>query len=312
MALAIDASTPAAYKGNIAATSVILNPFTPPVNSQIWVFVGWDSNAGAVFGVSSSPALTWNTVSQPDPIAGSAGAGVFYANVSTSQAYTLTVTSTSGPFSGQTVYPLVITGAETTWGGALKRWGLSAASNPYLSNTVSGAPGNIVATATGSMFFGICTDWNGVAFASAQLRIGANQTYIDDHDEGSNYASAIFRSTGTLTSGNSYDAGFDSSKTNFTLQVVEIRPGGPAAPILTAELWENGSLKQSLGTYSVNAEGIASFPWDAASLSSLAGTNVELRISADADTDIGAIEWQAVTEYVTVIPLIESWGLILI
>lgn len=73
----------------------------------------------------------------------------------------------------------------------------------------------------------------------------------------------------------------------------------PSIGTLTAELWENGSFKQSLGTAIVAADGVVAFSWDAATLTALSGTNVELRLSSDIDMDVGSVEWNAATVIVT-------------
>lgn len=86
-----------------------------------------------------------------------------------------------------------------------------------------------------------------------------------------------------------------------------------SSPTVTAELWENGVFKQSLGSALVAADGVFSFTWDAATLTAISGANVELRISSDLDLDVGAIEWNALETVIGVLPstAVETWDAIL-
>ena len=90
----------------------------------------------------------------------------------------------------------------------------------------------------------------------------------------------------------------------------------PSGPVVTAELYENGVLKQFLGSREITADGVLSFNWDAATLAALSGANVELRLTSDADIDIGAIEWNAILGVPTGPPAVptyvEQWGAIAI
>jgi hypothetical protein len=101
--------------------------------------------------------------------------------------------------------------------------------------------------------------------------------------------------------------------TTSSIAAVELLAG--ASPVLTAELWEGGVFKQTLGTYPVSGPGIVSVPWDASVLASLAGTNAELRITSDIDLDIDAVEWNYITTGVSggapPPTQVESWNSIL-
>lgn len=85
-------------------------------------------------------------------------------------------------------------------------------------------------------------------------------------------------------------------------------------PVVTAELWENGSFKSSIGNSVISAEGIVEFTWDASTLTALSGANVELRLSSDNPVDIDAVQWVAYRQLGAALPSAtgESWGLVLI
>jgi hypothetical protein len=80
-----------------------------------------------------------------------------------------------------------------------------------------------------------------------------------------------------------------------TFGITEAQTPVDAAPhTATVELWENGAFKQTLGEIDLSAGGtgaLYNFWWDAATLTDVSGTNVELRIVSDASFDLDSVEW---------------------
>lgn len=284
MAVAIQGSY--AKKGTAIAATITSDSFTAPAGSRIWAFVGWDSFVNDMnMLVDSAPTLTWNMAAE-STLRKAAG-HLFWADVG-GGGFTGTVTASPGTgyanYAGQSLYIFVVTGGETTPVAATLVNGTTGFTLPTLDYT---------ATATGSILLAFGTDWNGTAFDESQML--ANNTLLDQNDVGSAYADGVWRLDGTTTASTVYPMGLaaGATKSDNVLIVQELRVGA-SGPTVTAELYEGGTLKQSLGSSPVTADGVLSFTWNAATLTAISGANVELRLTSDADVDIGAIEWNAV------------------
>jgi hypothetical protein len=123
-------------------------------------------------------------------------------------------------------------------------------------------------------------------------------------------ASSSYQRTGSAPTGFEYvnilgrDGGTDATAPRLTFAL-------PAGPVVSAELYENGVLKQFLGATEITADGVISFNWNASVLAAISGADVELRLTSDVDIDVGAIEWNAYRTMGAPPPpptLVETWG----
>ena len=125
-------------------------------------------------------------------------------------------------------------------------------------------------------------------------------------------ANSSYQRTGNSPSGVEY-VGILSMETGETDTFPRITYSIPSGPVISAELYENGVLKQFIGSVEVTESSLVSFPWEPSVLDSLTGSNVELRITSTGDVDIGAIQWQAFRSAASLPAATgESWGLVLI
>lgn len=319
MAVAIDATSQFVKDDVNTVASLTTGSFTPPAGSRLWACYAADASTGANTTFSSSPAgLTWNTVAMPQGVGGKAA--VAYADVP-GGGWTGTVTAacaTSWP--GALLYVAVVTGGEASPPGGYQK-SISASSWPRdtQNSAWTGTNGtDVLTTSNGSIILAICCGWAGTS--GGDWFPGTNQTSLGSGFSLSNYQAEVWRYNGTLAIG-TYQLYLTS--TTFTpspgpseagdMVVIELR--GSSGPTVTAELWENGSFKASLGTAQVGADGVLSFTWDAATLTLLSGANVELRLTSDTGMDVGAVEWNAYVDSTYVPPAVtsvEMWGAVAI
>jgi hypothetical protein len=87
----------------------------------------------------------------------------------------------------------------------------------------------------------------------------------------------------------------------------------PIGANVTADLYESGSFVRTLGTFAIDANAkVLVLPWDATALADITGAGVELRLTSDAQVDIGAVEWSAAYSTTgTPSTGAEAWGLVL-
>jgi hypothetical protein len=213
MALAIDGSSPAIASNAVAGnTTITTASFTPPAGSQLWVgMVANNDTTGGTLTASSSPALTFTqriiTGAQEAPSAWS------WANVVTSQSYTVTLTRqasvpTGNP--GLAVMVFVVTSAETTPGGATAT-----------ANSNSGTPTvGITTTRAGSLILACLGDWAQRGLGTA----GTSQTILGETNVAGEYTSHIWRYDGLPIIG-TYTINLTApTLQDYNLSVVEIRP----------------------------------------------------------------------------------------
>lgn len=265
--------------------------------------MGSDDLAGmypAVF--SSSPVLTWNT--EEDVFLGTgSNAWIQVKSAIATATGAMTVT-----------FAAAANSATAAFGGCVLVFRNAAVGASNFGNASSGAASlALTTTVANSAIVFASADWNVVDGATTRVWSTINslpplETTYD-------------RQVGDMTvyGGTYADAGATGSKTagltaptgqKWVAVVVEVTYS-PPGPVITAELYESGVLKQSLGTVTVTADGVLSLPWSAAQLATLSGANVELRLTSDILADVGAVEWNAVTETPVAGPaLVESWGMV--
>lgn len=234
MALAIDASTPAVATGTTAAITTA--SFTTPAAVFLLALVGRNVSTAATnsTGTVSGAGLTWARAGQKTDYASAttvisggtnqpADADVWWA-YSPSALTAQTVTDTradalSGANREHALQVMVLTGAETTWGGAI---GATAASSglPSLATTT---------TAAGAWMFSVSTDW----LAKGAGTAGAGQTIINDYTVTGNVTVHFWRQTAsTATPGTSVTENLTApSAEQYNMINVEVRPaaGGSTA-----------------------------------------------------------------------------------
>ena len=288
MALAISSSVTA--QSDAAQTSLTSPSITCPSGGRLWVFSGWDTTEQA-YTIASTPSLTWNVVTAQ------AGAGetggdvrVWYADCPSGFTGTVTLTKGVTNYAGESMWVGAITGGEATPGGAV------VLRNGQLPM------GDITTTQANSIVIASCANWAGAAMSSGVgwTNTGAtnqaSQTELLNHRTAGQYQHVCWRRNGLLAVGTyEMDLMDDDSFMAGDFVEVEIREGS-SSPSMTAELYENGSFKQTLGVASITGDGVYAFTWTAGQLAAISGSNVELRLTSDADIDIGAIEWNAKTE----------------
>lgn len=284
---------------NSTLVQLVTNSFTAPAGSRLWAFGHWDIAKTALIDFSDSSLYTWTKAFDGHASGGRVACG--WANVP-GGGFSGTVTATCDTFPqfpGAALYVMVVTGGEPTVGGATVFNEPAATWVRTLNITTTKANSLIVAAATG---FAGGTDWTP----------GANQTELATHFSAGNYQAEVWRYNGFPAIG-TYTLSCGTTSEIGQMGIVEIREG-PVGPTVTAELWENGVLKQSLGTAQVTVDGIFSFTWDAATLAALSGANVELRLSSNSGMDVGAVEWNAMRAVAVGAPptVVEMWGAIAI
>lgn len=217
MPLAIDASSPNLATITNTGAAVTTASFTPPAGSRLWAGVVFNGSAGgSTITMSATPTLgAWNqavaTNTQESP------AFWYWVNCPTSQAQTVTATRTDTTNRGMSLYVRVITGGETTPGGA-------TATN----NSNSGTPSqSITTTRDGSLILAAVGDWAQAGLGTA----GTSQTILAEHNLAGDYTSHFWRYddfpvVGTYTINLTAPGSED-----YNLSVVEIRAAAiPRAP----------------------------------------------------------------------------------
>lgn len=190
MALAIDVTTPAKATGTtIAITS---GAFSPPAGSLLVAFVARNGPAGNNDDgtVTSTGGLTWSLAGRKSTNAGSTGGAGTEGCVEIWLAYaatapgSITVTDTradgaSGTDRQHILKPVVITGAESVWGGDIDA-----------AFSASGLPSVTSLTARSySWVFAVSSDWAQAGLGTA----GTSQTIIDEDNVAGQYSVHIWR-----------------------------------------------------------------------------------------------------------------------
>lgn len=312
MALAIASSV------HVETASQVITLTSPsitcPAGGRLWVFSGWDSSE-RVYNISSSPALTWNVVFT-NVTSGKTGGDsrIWYADCPAGFTGTITIDKPVSDFSGCQMYVMAVTGGEAV-----------PLINTSTLKSQSGNPPNLSITTTqaNSLVVAIGTNWTGGPFGTGDgwhvstAVNGADKTALNNgganngHWVTGQYQSVVWRENGLAPVG-TYTFNLDDGQGNLAvvgdLAIIEIREA--IGPVVTAELWEAGSLKTNLGTFQVSADGVLSIPWRASSITDQTGAGVELLLTSDIDLDIEAIEWNALTATPPT-PAIEGWGVIM-
>lgn len=297
MAVSINAAAgpPAVKFTNATVVQMITASFSPPANSQLWIFAHWDNTAASSIDFSGSNGLT--VTKHLDGNASGGRLAVGYANIP-SGGWTGTITATTQTlpqWNGSMLYVMVVEGAEAVPGGATDFYQPAASWQRATGRSITTTQAN-------SLIVAATTGWSGSA--GFDWAPGAGHTELATDFSQANYQAEVWRKDGLAAIG-TYTMNLPNGTNSEPGQmaIVEIREPGIAFPVLTAELYEGGVLKQTLGTASVDADGVASFTWDAATLTAISGANVELRLTSDLDIDVGAIEWNAQTQALTVTPV---------
>lgn len=235
MALAIDASTPALASNSASATTTLTSAaFSPPAGSFILVMTARDS-AGATVNeqqvISSTPALTWTIIGRKTDYASAtsviAGGTNEPGDIEMWWAYTATApgstTVSTALASGATaadaaMQVVVLTGAETTFGGA------KAASG----NTATTPSVAVTTTAANSWVFSMSTDWT----AGVVGTVGAGQTIINQVQFSGLMTYNFWRQTATTaSSGTAVTNNLTAPASQQWNEIaVEVRPGAVATP----------------------------------------------------------------------------------
>jgi hypothetical protein len=186
MALALDASTPAAVHGASGAASVTTASFTPPAGSVILVCAGVNAGSAIAENISTptdnlGSHLTYTAVlSEGDTTNGSdAIAKLWWASVSASAAQTITISHSGAAGSNLYLYlrVLVFTGAKTS--GPVGASGGGNKATGVISDTYTSTDAN-------SWGWLLISDW------SAQTTtVGAAETIQDSYVVGGQISYAL-------------------------------------------------------------------------------------------------------------------------
>jgi hypothetical protein len=231
VALAIDASTPAKATG--ATTAITTASFSPPAGSMLLALVGrnWPNPAGgnsADGTVTGTGGLTWTLAGRKSLNTGSLGGAGTDTAVEIWRAFavsapgSITVTDTRGTVAGVSGDPgnehmlkvMVITGAETAWGGDIDA-----------ASSTSGLPSvTNVTTRANSWCFAVASDWA----QAGPGTVGSGQTMIDEYDVAGQVTIHSWRQTSTTpSSGTSVTSNLTAPLEQYNLLAIEIRE--PAA-----------------------------------------------------------------------------------
>lgn len=231
MALAIDASTPALASSGNGTVTVTTAAFTTPANVFLLALVGRNGPASSTddTGTVAGTGLTWALAGRKSAVGSGQIAGgtaqpglaevwwAYSAAALTAQTVTDTRTVQINTGYDHTLKVLVITGAETTWGGAIAANGANGS-----APTV-----NLTTTANGSWVFAVVPDWS----ASGAATVGSGQTLVDDYNNGTQISIHFLRqTTATATSGTSVTSNITApASEQFNILAVEVRAAGGAA-----------------------------------------------------------------------------------
>lgn len=194
MALAIDASSPAAVVNNSGSVQTLVSAsFTPPAGAILYVQFGSNDSAGNPApspGITDSVGLTWtliNHITATDAPFGTIGqAAHWWARVGSSTAMTVTVTNNAETnFRASAMKVNVVTGAVAS-GSPI---GASGENAVETSSTVSQ---NYTATEDDSMGFLAVADWD----VTGNMTAGTGETLIATGSPGPSHMSyGFFRTT---------------------------------------------------------------------------------------------------------------------
>jgi hypothetical protein len=225
VALAIDASSPALVSGTGA--TITTAAFSPPANSFILVAVGRNGPVSGQddTGTISGAGLTWTLMGRKSSVGstgqitgGTAQPGcieywwAYSASALTSVTITDTRTNGSGTGYDHAMQPYVITGAETTWSGAITA-NASSSGLPSVALTT---------TAANAWVFSANTDWA----QKGNCTVGSGQTKTSEYNNTGQISIHFWRQTSaTATSGTSVTSNLTApSAQQFDQLAVEIRP----------------------------------------------------------------------------------------
>jgi hypothetical protein len=234
VALAIDASTPAKVTGTTAA--IVTSSFSPPAASMLVAFVARNGPASNNDDgtVSSTGGLTWalagrksKTVTSTGGAGTEACAEIWVAYAATAPG-SITVTDTradaaTGSDRQHILKPVVVTGDEVTWAGAIAA-AFSASGLPSVS---------LSTTQPSSWVLGVSSDWSAAGLGT----VGSGQTMIDEDNVVGQYSAHIWRQTSTTpASGTSVTMNLTApSAEQFNQLAIELREqlstsAAPSAP----------------------------------------------------------------------------------
>jgi hypothetical protein len=168
--------------------------------------------------MASSPALTFGSARITTTVQ-EAPCAWFSANVATSQAYTVTSTRTGAvATNGFSVYAIVVTGQETTPGGATAT-----------ANSNSGTPTvGITTTRDGSIILAAIGDWSAGGAGTA----GTSQTILAEQNLAGQYTAHYWRYNGTPVA-STYTINLTApTAEDYNLAVVEVRAAAIPSPPL--------------------------------------------------------------------------------
>lgn len=224
MALAIDASSPALVS-SASAAAITTAAFTTPANVALVAFVGRNTpTAGSnATGTVSGAGLTWTMAGRKSDngtgqiTGGTAQPGcveiwvAYSASALTSQTVTDTI-AVSGVGHDHAMQVLVITGAETTWAGAITATG-AASGLPSLALTTTAANAWVMSAAT---------DWQALGNGT----VGSGQTMAGQYHNSGQISVHFWRQTATTTtSGTSVTDNLTApSGEQYNMLSIELRP----------------------------------------------------------------------------------------
>lgn len=224
MAIAEDVSSPAVSRSAIStiATSLVTTSFTPPAGAYLLVMANiglYNARTSAPSGItitSSGGTSAWTTVQFKYDSGGTYNyGGVYVAQVTTSQAMTVTMTRPEATTGDMQMAVRVITGC----GGI----GASAATLPASTVTIAGS---LTPTQTGSILYAAAGFNNSATFTA-----NGSTTSIDVWNEGTNIVVlATGKATALTSSLSPVTLGWTASTSGWAyLILAEAIPGAAAA-----------------------------------------------------------------------------------
>lgn len=241
MAIALDASTPAATTIVKAATSQASASFSPPANSLIVVFIGLQAvdsaSAQSVSAMSNTgTSLTWTrkVLANHSGTAPGGSAEIWSAFNTSLQTITITANFTrpagaSADVNGGMMAPKVFTGAATSL--------TTAASNTQISTAAALCTASVTTTANNSWVWGIALNWSNSTVGTA----GTAQTIVESvNDTTSGDAEWTQKQNATTpTSGTVVTINDTAPSVIHLLAVIEILPA-PSGTVFTQTLSVTG------------------------------------------------------------------------
>jgi hypothetical protein len=239
MALAIDASTPAITSGTTLAVTTA--SFTTPAAVLLVAFVGRDNGTGDPTGTVSGAGLTWHLAGRKSTPGSNQIAGgsqqygcveiwwAYSASALTAQTVTDTrTTGGNGNADAHAMQVVVLTGAETTWAGAIAANG-SSGGFPSVALTT---------TAAGSWVMSCSSDYYGNGNATA----GTGQTIISQCDYSGLISIHFWRQTATTpTSGTTVTNNLTAPPNQqYNILSIEIRPSSTGGTPVVMTGWGIG------------------------------------------------------------------------